>query len=119
MAEIAHASVLVDEVLRGLALCSDSRVIDATLGLGGHTEAILEATQPNGRVLAVDRDPAAIRRARDRLAQFGDRVAFVEGSFSEIATYAARAAFVPADAIVADLGVSSLQLDDASRGFSF
>jgi 16S rRNA (cytosine1402-N4)-methyltransferase len=114
-----HASVLLEEVIRGLAVRPGGVYLDATCGLGGHTEALLEACGPDGRVLAVDRDPVAIELARGRLARFGDRVTVVEGDFSDLATYAAASDLGPVDGVVADLGVSSLQLDDAGRGFSF
>lgn len=114
-----HQSVLLQEVVEGLVPTSDGIYLDATCGLGGHTEAILEASAPGGRVLAIDRDPAAIELASGRLSRFGDRVTLVEGDFSELRTYAEASDHFPADGLVADLGVSSLQLDDAERGFSF
>lgn len=114
-----HASVLLDEVVAGLAPKSGGVYFDATCGLGGHTEAILEACGPDGRVLAVDRDPQAIEMALGRLARFGDRVTIVEGDFSDLRVYAEASDMFPADGVIADLGVSSLQLDNADRGFSF
>lgn len=114
-----HASVLLQEVVTGLAPKSGGIYLDATCGLGGHTEAILEASSPDGRVLGVDRDQQAIEMATGRLARFGDRATLVEGNFSDLRVYAEASDHFPADGIVADLGVSSLQLDDASRGFSF
>ena len=114
-----HKSVLLDEVLGFLDLETDSIVIDATLGLGGHTEAILE-TFPYSKVIGIDQDPAALRFAADRLSRFGERFRSIHSNFSEITAAAAAAAGVTAvDAIIADLGVSSMQLDDAARGFSF
>ncbi len=112
-----HTSVLVDEVIDRLAPSAGGFIIDATCGLGGHTEAILEASAPDGRVLAVDRDPAAIQLASERLARFGDRVRIVEGSFGDLCALAADDP--RAEGVLADLGVSSLQLDDRARGFSF
>lgn len=114
-----HASVLLQEVVSGIAPKSGGVYLDATCGLGGHTEAILEACAPDGRVLAVDRDPQAIEMASGRLARFGSRVEIVEGDFSDLRVYAEASDSFPADGVVADLGVSSLQLDDAARGFSF
>jgi 16S rRNA (cytosine1402-N4)-methyltransferase len=111
--------VLLEEVVAGLVPKPGGIYIDATSGLGGHTEAILEASSPDGRVLAVDRDPVAIQLATGRLARFGARVTLVEGDFSELRVYAEASDHFPADGLVADLGVSSLQLDDAGRGFSF
>jgi 16S rRNA (cytosine1402-N4)-methyltransferase len=113
-----HQSVLLDEVVKGLMPKPGGVYIDATCGLGGHTEAILAAA-PGGRVLAVDRDPIAIELATGRLKRFGDRATLVEGDFSELRVYAEASDHFPADGLVADLGVSSLQLDDAGRGFSF
>jgi 16S rRNA (cytosine1402-N4)-methyltransferase len=114
-----HASVLLHEAVRGMAPKDGGKYIDATCGLGGHAEAILEACGPTGRLLAVDRDPTAIQIAAGRLKRFGERVSIVEGDFSELRLYAEAAGLFPADGIVADLGVSSMQLDDPKRGFSF
>lgn len=110
---------MVDEVLEGLAVSPDGRYIDCTIGLGGHAEAILEAGSPSARVLGLDLDPAALDLAQERLDRYGDRALLVEGNFSEIAELAKRHEFVPADGVLFDLGVSSLQLDEAERGFSF
>ena len=114
-----HASVLLDEVVSGLAVRPGGVYLDATCGLGGHTKALLEASAPDGRVLAVDRDPSAIEIASGLLAPYGDRVTIVEGDFSDLRVYAEASDHFPADGLVADLGVSSLQLDDPRRGFSF
>ncbi|MBK8013393.1 MAG: 16S rRNA (cytosine(1402)-N(4))-methyltransferase RsmH [Deltaproteobacteria bacterium] len=114
-----HVSVLADEIIAGLAPRSGGRYIDATLGLGGHTARMLEASSPDGRVLGIDRDPEAIARARARLLPFAGRVTIVEGHFSEIEMHAARHGFLPVHGVIADLGISSLQLDTGGRGFSF
>lgn len=114
-----HASVLLKEVVSGLAPKPGGVYLDATCGLGGHTAAILDACAPDGRVLAVDRDPQAIEMAQGTLARFGSRVEIVEGHFSDLRVYAEACDAFPADGLVADLGVSSLQLDDPKRGFSF
>jgi len=114
-----HASVLLQEVVDGLAPEDGGVYIDATCGLGGHAEAILEACGPTGRVLGVDRDPAAIQIAAGRLSRYGNRISLVEGDFSDLRVYAEASDMFPADGVVADLGVSSLQLDDPARGFSF
>jgi 16S rRNA (cytosine1402-N4)-methyltransferase len=113
-----HKSVLLDEVLGFLELNAGSNVIDATLGLGGHTEAILE-TFPFVKVVGIDQDAAALTVAAERLARFGDRFRGFHANFSEIVRVARDASLSEASGIIADLGVSSLQLDDASRGFSF
>ena len=114
-----HASVLLTESVRELRVAPAGIYLDATVGLGGHTEALLEASAPDGRVLGVDRDPAALELASGRLARFGDRVTLVEGSFSDVAVYAQASDHFPLDGAIADLGVSSIQLDDPGRGFSF
>lgn len=90
--------------------------MDATLGAGGHAEALLERG-PQIRLLGLDRDPDALAAARERLARFGDRVAFREADFGDLE--AALEGFPAPDGILADLGVSSMQLDRAERGFSF
>lgn len=114
-----HASVLLEEVVEALAPHDGGLYIDVTCGLGGHAEAILDASSPGGRLLGIDRDPAAIELASGRLARFGRRVTLVQGSFSDVRVFAEADDIFPADGVVADLGVSSLQLDDAKRGFSF
>lgn len=114
-----HASVLLDEVVEWLQPKDGGLYLDCTCGLGGHSAALLEACGPTGRLLAVDRDPTAIELARGRLAGFGDRVEIVEGDFSDVGVYVEASDHFPLDGVVADLGVSSMQLDDAKRGFSF
>jgi 16S rRNA (cytosine1402-N4)-methyltransferase len=113
-----HLPVLVDEVLATLAPSSGSLHIDATLGGGGHTERILEAANPDGRVLGLDADPAAIGRAEARLrARFGDRLVLRQANFRELAEVAPDAGFDVVDGCLFDLGLSSYQLADRSRGF--
>lgn len=114
-----HDPVLLPEVIHWLDPKAPCTYIDATCGLGGHSEAILEASAPDGRLFAVDRDPAAIQLAQARLQRFGDRAQIVEGSFGDLAALVEAHAVPPADGLLADLGVSSLQLDDPDRGFSF
>lgn len=113
-----HVPVLLHEVLDGLALRPGSDVIDGTLGGGGHAQAILEATAPSGRLLGLDADGSAVTRGRQRLAQFGSRVILAQANFDQMTIVAGAYHFVP-DAILLDLGLSSYQLDDAGRGFSF
>jgi 16S rRNA (cytosine1402-N4)-methyltransferase len=91
--------------------------LDATLGAGGHTEAILEI--PGTRVIGVDRDVSALALARARLAGFGDRATFVHGRFGDIAAHLAALGLSGVDGMIADLGLSSMQLDQADRGMSF
>ncbi len=117
---IAHIPVLLSAVLDGLRVANypDGQFIDATLGLGGHTQALLAATH-TARVLGFDRDPQALSVAREHLARFGDRVLTVHASYDQIGTLAPAAGFQVVDGILFDLGLSSLQLDDGTRGFAF
>lgn len=110
-----HVSVLLDETVNAVEPRSGGFYIDATCGLGGHTEALLEACAPDGQVLSVDRDPRALEFARKRLERFGSRCRLVQANFSELGDITSQ----PVDGLIADLGVSSLQLDDLDRGFSF
>lgn len=114
---MSHTPVVLNEALARLALRPGLTVVDATVGGGGHSEALLEATAPDGVLVAIDRDPSAIDAARVRLARFGGRIRWVTGDYGDVATHVA--AVGPPHAILADCGLSSLQLDDASRGFSF
>ena len=117
--EVGHLPVMVDEVLETLAASADSLQIDATLGGAGHAERILEASAPDGRLLGLDADGAAITRARRRLARFGDRVVFRQANFRELAQVAPEAGFGAVDGLLLDLGLSSYQLGDVGRGFGF
>ena len=119
MSGAPHTPVMPDEALAYLNVRPGGRYIDCTAGAGGHSAAILEASAPDGRLLANDADPAALAVARARLAGYGDRVRFSERYFDEIADAATAAGVVPADGLLCDLGVSSLQLDTPERGFSF
>lgn len=111
-----HKSVLLAEALELLAVRPNGLYVDGTLGLGGHAAAILERSSPGGRVIAFDKDAETMAAAREALRPFGDRVRLVHADFRE----APRALGAErADGILLDLGVSSAQLDDASRGFSF
>ena len=93
--------------------------LDATLGLGGHAELLLEASAPSGRVIGVDRDPRALALARERLAWAGERLVTVAASFADLADAAQEAGVERVDGVLYDLGVSSLQLDEPERGFSY
>lgn len=112
-AENVHASVLLAETVELLAPKPGEVFVDATLGLGGHTKALLE-TEATLRVIGIDQDAAALELAKERLREFGDRVEFRQGNFADIRKFATSA-----DGILADLGVSSLQFDSETRGFSF
>ena len=113
-----HATVLRDEVVGWLQPKPGGRYLDGTLGLGGHTEAILEASE-GAEVLGLDRDREALALARQRLARFGDRVHTAHLPFSRFQDGLADLGWDEVDGAVLDLGVSSLQLDDRERGFSF
>jgi 16S rRNA (cytosine1402-N4)-methyltransferase len=115
-----HETVMRAEVIAALAPAADAGAVfvDATVGGGGHAEGILEA-HPDVRVIAFDRDEAALRAARERLARFGDRVTFVKTPFGDVETVLATLGIETVSGVCADLGVSSPQLDDASRGMSF
>jgi 16S rRNA (cytosine1402-N4)-methyltransferase len=114
-----HVPVLPAQTIAGLAPRPGSVCIDATLGGGGHAEAILALIGPHGRLLGLDADPEAIARSRMRLARFAGQVRLVQANFREIGAVASANGFSPADAILMDLGVSSYQLGEAARGFSF
>jgi 16S rRNA (cytosine1402-N4)-methyltransferase len=116
---LVHTPVLLEEVLRFLDPRPGGRFIDATAGAGGHSRAILDKTSPGGRLLALDQDEAAISLARSTLEPFGSRVVFLHANFREVAAAARASGFQDCDGIVADIGVSSMLLDDAARGFSF
>jgi 16S rRNA (cytosine1402-N4)-methyltransferase len=116
--EDGHLPVLVDEVMTMLAPAPGSLQIDATLGGGGHAERILEASTPDGRLLGLDADPAAIARVGQRLGpRFGDRLVLRQANFRELAEVAPAAGFGLVDGLLFDLGLSSFQLADRDRGF--
>ncbi len=116
--EAPHRPVLLFEAVELLATERGGLFVDATLGLGGHSEAILEAS-PDTRVLGIDRDREAIRLASERLARFGTRFRAVHANFREISRILDEAGEREASGVLADLGVSSLQFDTPERGFSF
>jgi 16S rRNA (cytosine1402-N4)-methyltransferase len=115
----SHTPVLYQEVLAGLRIRPGGRYIDGTVGAGGHAQGILDASAPDGRFLGIDADPAAIALARDKLVAYGGRVTLVHGNFAELEAIARRRGFWPADGVLLDLGLSSMQLEAAPRGFSF
>lgn len=117
--EDGHLPVLVEEVMTMLVPRPGSFHVDCTVGGGGHTERILEAASPDGRVLGLDADPAAIARAGERLARFGDRLVLRQADFGDLAEAAPAAGFGAVDGILFDLGLSSHQLADTDRGFGF
>lgn len=114
-----HIPVLLAAVVDGLALRPGAEIIDGTLGAGGHAEALLDASGPHGRLLGFDRDAAALEVARARLARFGDRCRTAHASYARMGALAPQLGFPAVDAILLDLGLSSMQLDDPARGFAF
>jgi 16S rRNA (cytosine1402-N4)-methyltransferase len=117
--QFQHVPVLLQEVLDGLQPRAGGRYIDGTLGGAGHAAAVLEASAPDGRLLGIDADPAALAAATMRLAQFGERAVVRHGNFRDTQQIARAAGFDAVDGILLDLGVSSHQLDTPERGFSF
>ncbi|MFK7912072.1 MAG: 16S rRNA (cytosine(1402)-N(4))-methyltransferase RsmH [Akkermansiaceae bacterium] len=111
-----HTPVLLDEVLHYLAPQSGKTIVDGTLGGGGHTEAMLEK---GSCVIGVDQDEQALEHAGNRLAKFGDRFTALRGNFSLLPSLLSDAGFGKIDGLLVDIGVSSWQLDEAGRGFSF
>ncbi len=113
-----HVPVMVQEVMEFLNVQSDGYYIDATLGQGGHAARVLERLT-TGKLLGIDCDPTAVRLAQERMKPSDDRFLFLEGNFEDIDDLHTRAGFPPVQGVLADLGLSSLQLEDAQRGFSF
>ena len=116
MTDFIHEPVLLEEVLEALSPVSGGLYVDGTVGGGGHSEAILEACSPEGRLVAFDRDDWALEAATKRLARFGNRLELHREAFAGLAKLLVKR---PCDGVLLDLGVSSPQLDEAERGFSF
>jgi 16S rRNA (cytosine1402-N4)-methyltransferase len=114
----AHTPVMLGEVLEWLRIRGDGIYIDATAGAAGHSEAIAERLT-SGRLISVDRDARALELARERLKRFGPKVTLLQSRFSRIVEAAQELGIPKVDGVLADLGVSSMQLDEAERGFSF
>jgi 16S rRNA (cytosine1402-N4)-methyltransferase len=116
---MVHEPVLLQEILEVLRHTrEDGILVDATVGLGGHSEALLRE-HPRLRLLAIDRDPEALEKSRERLRPFADRVTFSRGRHEELIDILKQHGIGEISGLLADLGVSSMQLDDARRGFSF
>lgn len=111
--------VLLKEVVESLELKSGMNIIDCTLGDGGHSEQILEATAPQGKLLGIDADPESLLRAKKYLHRFGDRVLYVRSNFSNLAQVMRDTSFGPVNGVIIDLGWSSPQFEERGRGFSF
>ncbi|MBE6995371.1 MAG: 16S rRNA (cytosine(1402)-N(4))-methyltransferase RsmH [Ruminococcaceae bacterium] len=116
--EYTHKSVLLDECIEALNIRPEGIYVDGTLGRAGHSKEVAQRLT-TGRLICIDRDRAAIDAARERLAPWMDRVTLVHSNFSELADVLRQAGVAGADGMLFDLGVSSPQLDDASRGFSY
>lgn len=113
----AHIPVMRDEVLAALAPADNEVYVDGTFGAGGYSRAFLEAAACT--IIAIDRDPAAVRRADDLKAEYGGRFLFCRGLFGDAERLVREAGYEQIDGFVLDLGVSSMQIDEAERGFSF
>ena len=114
-----HLSVLYNDIIHALNPRAGGRYIDGTLGAGGHAAGVLQTSAPDGELLGLDLDPQALAIASERLAGFGKRAHIVHASYLEMAQEAKKLGWDKVDGIVLDLGVSSMQLDNAGRGFSF
>ena len=114
-----HIPVLLSECIEGLCIKPDGIYLDGTLGRGGHSAEIAARLSGGGRLIAVDRDADAIAEAGARLSEFGDRITLVRGNFADIGAILDNLGIEKADGMLFDLGVSSPQLDEASRGFSY
>jgi len=114
----SHTTVLLKEAVDALVVKPDGRYVDCTYGRGGHSAMIAERISASGRLMVIDRDLEAIADAR-RQFQHDDRIVIVHGTFHELSRFAAENDMLPLDGVLMDLGVSSPQLDDAQRGFSF
>lgn len=119
MPSFQHLPVMATEVIRYLAPHAGGLYLDGTLGGGGHSRLILDASTPDGVVIGIDRDPAAIAAATKQLAGYGERFIPIRGNFGDIATVAQNLGITAVDGLLLDLGVSSHQLDSPERGFSF
>ena len=118
MSEFHHVSVLLDECIEGLNIRPDGIYVDGTLGGAGHSSQIAKRLT-TGRLIGIDRDPVALKAASERLAPYSDRVTLVHSNFCEVASVLRDLGISGVDGILLDLGVSSPQLDDGQRGFSY
>ncbi len=114
-----HVPVMVTEAMEALKVHPGGRYVDCTLGAGGHARAILERNQPEGSLLGIDADPVALEAAGRTLSGFGAAVVLAQANFSGLGQVCREHGFAANDGILFDLGVSSMQLDTAERGFSF
>lgn len=114
-----HRPVLLEECIQGLAIRPDGLYIDGTLGRGGHSEEIVKRLTQGGRLICIDRDSQAIEAGKARLAPWAEQITFLHGNFGDLAQLLDDAGIEKADGMLFDLGVSSPQLDDPERGFSY
>ncbi|MBN1917152.1 MAG: 16S rRNA (cytosine(1402)-N(4))-methyltransferase RsmH [Verrucomicrobia bacterium] len=119
MPEPRHRPVLLHRTIELIGCRPGGTYVDATVGLGGHAEALAERIAPGGRLIGIDRDADALRQSRGRLARFGNAVALVQGNFDRLAAALDEQGIDVVDGVLFDLGVSSMQLDEARRGFSY
>lgn len=116
---LLHIPVLLTEMLQAIQPKSGGTYLDGTLGAGGYSEAILQGSEPDGRVVALDLDPRAVERACDRLEAYGDRFTAIHSGFHDVREVLESLGIAGLDGAVLDLGLSSDQLEDPTRGFSF
>jgi 16S rRNA (cytosine1402-N4)-methyltransferase len=114
-----HKPVLLNEVIEALQLQPGERYVDCTLGSGGHAAAILTKIMPGGQLLGIDADPEAIEMAKDRLVHYVENIILVNDNFLSLEAICRQNGFLPVKGIIFDLGLSSVQLDNSERGFSF
>lgn len=114
-----HIPVLYEEALQMLHLKPGMTAVDGTLGGAGHAQGIIERVQPGGKLIEIDKDAAAIRRGKERLAEYGNCVTFAHDDYKNITTILEKLEIERIDAALLDLGVSSFQLDEGDRGFSY
>ena len=119
VANTPHVSVLYHQIITALLPISSGRYVDATVGAGGHASGILEKSSPNGKLLGLDTDPQALALSNQRLALYGDRVHLIHSSYTQLQQVLQTIGWDDVNGIVIDLGVSSMQIDSAERGFSF
>ncbi|MFC1913942.1 16S rRNA (cytosine(1402)-N(4))-methyltransferase RsmH [Chloroflexota bacterium] len=119
MPSSGHTPVLLEEAIKALAVQPGGRYIDCTLGGGGHAEAILQHSAPGGQLLGIDADPKAMEVAREKLGPYRDSILLVNDNFANLQAICIKYGFFPVHGIIFDLGLSSLQLNENGRGFSF
>jgi len=115
----AHVPVLYNDIINALSPRSGRRYVDCTLGAGGHAWGILQTSSPDGKLLGLEIDPIALNIARERLAVYGERAVLVRASYTDLDLQLDELGWEAVDGIIFDLGLSSMQLDDGTRGFSF